>query len=215
MPRVDILDIWLHSPGQSCLQVWWEPEVSIWKLFGIAGSFTLLLGHRWQQRVWCDRRSLFSIFIQFDEKLLEVLKALAVLIPMKQRRTSLFNAHTTALLHLLNSCLQNTALLLYSLQEKTKRETIFNQDCFVFAEYQSIQAVQAAMILSTIFCCVAFLVFILQLFRLKQGERFVLTSIIQLLSCEWFFNTFDFNDVFVKVGKGEKVTKRTRCMRTL
>ncbi|NWS95193.1 epithelial membrane protein 2 [Empidonax traillii] len=52
-----------------------------------------------------------------------------------------------------------------------------------FREYQSIQAVQAAMILSTIFCCVAFLVFILQLFRLKQGERFVLTSIIQLLSC--------------------------------
>ncbi|NWV23718.1 EMP2 protein, partial [Origma solitaria] len=52
-----------------------------------------------------------------------------------------------------------------------------------FNEYQSIQAVQAAMILSTIFCCVAFLVFILQLFRLKQGERFVLTSIIQLLSC--------------------------------
>lgn len=52
-----------------------------------------------------------------------------------------------------------------------------------FTEYQSIQAVQATMILSTIFCCVAFLVFILQLFRLKQGERFVLTSIIQLLSC--------------------------------
>lgn len=40
------------------------------------------------------------------------------------------------------------------------------------------------MILSTILCCVAFFVFLLQLFRLKQGERFVLTSIIQLLSCE-------------------------------
>ncbi|NXI44976.1 EMP2 protein, partial [Galbula dea] len=52
-----------------------------------------------------------------------------------------------------------------------------------FREYQSIQAVQATMILATIFCCVGFLVFILQLFRLKQGERFVLTSIIQLLSC--------------------------------
>lgn len=65
-----------------------------------------------------------------------------------------------------------------------ERNCIFNQGCFCFAEYQSIQAVQATMILSTIFCCVAFLVFILQLFRLKQGERFVLTSIIQLLSCE-------------------------------
>lgn len=46
------------------------------------------------------------------------------------------------------------------------------------------QAVQATMILSTILCCIAFLIFLLQLFRLKQGERFVLTSIIQLLSCK-------------------------------
>ncbi|XP_063171070.1 epithelial membrane protein 2 [Candoia aspera] len=52
-----------------------------------------------------------------------------------------------------------------------------------FPDYPSIQAVQATMILSTILCCVAFFVFILQLFRLKQGERFVLTSVIQLLSC--------------------------------
>lgn len=51
------------------------------------------------------------------------------------------------------------------------------------AEFPAIQAVQATMILSTILCCVAFFVFVLQLFRLKQGERFVLTSIIQLLSC--------------------------------
>ncbi|XP_028913997.1 epithelial membrane protein 2 [Ornithorhynchus anatinus] len=49
--------------------------------------------------------------------------------------------------------------------------------------YQTLQAVQATMILSTILCCIALLVFVLQLFRLKQGERFVLTSIIQLLSC--------------------------------
>nr|XP_056722378.1 epithelial membrane protein 2 [Euleptes europaea] len=52
-----------------------------------------------------------------------------------------------------------------------------------FPEYQAIQAMQATMILATIFCCVAFFTFILQLFRLKQGERFVLTSGIQLLSC--------------------------------
>uniref|UniRef100_A0A8C9VLI6 Epithelial membrane protein 2 n=1 Tax=Scleropages formosus TaxID=113540 RepID=A0A8C9VLI6_SCLFO len=44
-----------------------------------------------------------------------------------------------------------------------------------------LQAVQAAMILATILCCVGFFVFILQLFRLKQGERFVFTAIIQLL----------------------------------
>ncbi|MBW00915.1 Epithelial membrane protein 2, partial [Eschrichtius robustus] len=49
-------------------------------------------------------------------------------------------------------------------------------------EFSTVQAVQATMILSTILCCIAFLIFVLQLFRLKQGERFVLTSIIQLMS---------------------------------
>ncbi|KAG8513447.1 Epithelial membrane protein 2 [Galemys pyrenaicus] len=49
--------------------------------------------------------------------------------------------------------------------------------------YTTLQAVQATMILSTILCCIAFFIFVLQLFRLKQGERFVLTSIIQLMSC--------------------------------
>ncbi|XP_036681580.1 epithelial membrane protein 2 isoform X2 [Balaenoptera musculus] len=57
-------------------------------------------------------------------------------------------------------------------------------------EFSTVQAVQATMILSTILCCIAFLIFVLQLFRLKQGERFVLTSIIQLMSCgrcqSWF-----------------------------
>lgn len=52
-----------------------------------------------------------------------------------------------------------------------------------FSHYSTMQAVQASMILSTILCCIAFLIFLLQLFRLKQGERFVLTSIIQLMSC--------------------------------
>ncbi|XP_065129836.2 epithelial membrane protein 2 [Paramisgurnus dabryanus] len=45
-----------------------------------------------------------------------------------------------------------------------------------------LQAVQATMILSTILCCLGLFVFILQLFRLKQGERFVFTAIVQLMS---------------------------------
>ncbi|XP_016015165.1 epithelial membrane protein 2 [Rousettus aegyptiacus] len=52
-----------------------------------------------------------------------------------------------------------------------------------FDDYATMQVVQATMILSTILCCMAFLLFLLQLFRLKQGQRFILTSIIQLLSC--------------------------------
>lgn len=51
-------------------------------------------------------------------------------------------------------------------------------------DFSTVQAVQATMILSTILSCIAFLIFVLQLFRLKQGERFVLTSIIQLMACK-------------------------------
>ncbi|KAM3864365.1 epithelial membrane protein 2 [Diretmus argenteus] len=50
------------------------------------------------------------------------------------------------------------------------------------ADAAYLQVVQATMILATILCCVGFFVFILQLFRLKQGERFVFTAIIQLMS---------------------------------
>ncbi|CAN2391130.1 T cell mediated cytotoxicity, partial [Pristimantis euphronides] len=49
--------------------------------------------------------------------------------------------------------------------------------------FQAIQTIQATMILATILCCLGFFSFVLQLFRLKQGERFVFTAIIQMLSC--------------------------------
>ncbi|XP_056389910.1 epithelial membrane protein 2 [Hyla sarda] len=49
--------------------------------------------------------------------------------------------------------------------------------------FQAIQTIQATMILATILCCIGLLSFVLQLFRLKQGERFVFTAIIQFLSC--------------------------------
>lgn len=45
-----------------------------------------------------------------------------------------------------------------------------------------LQAVQATIILATILCCVSFFVFLLQLFRLQQGERFIFSAIIQLLA---------------------------------
>ncbi|XP_061761848.1 epithelial membrane protein 2 [Nerophis ophidion] len=45
-----------------------------------------------------------------------------------------------------------------------------------------LQTVQATMILATILCCVSFFLFILQLFRLQQGERFIFTAIIQILA---------------------------------
>ncbi|XP_006007494.1 epithelial membrane protein 2 [Latimeria chalumnae] len=59
-----------------------------------------------------------------------------------------------------------------------------NSSCVPLPEsYGSyIQAIQATMILSTILCCIAFFIFILQLFRLKQGDRFIFVAIFQLLS---------------------------------
>uniref|UniRef100_S4RZM8 Epithelial membrane protein 2 n=1 Tax=Petromyzon marinus TaxID=7757 RepID=S4RZM8_PETMA len=54
-------------------------------------------------------------------------------------------------------------------------------DCFPFAEW--IQAVQALMILSVIFCCCAFFAFVCQLFTLKKGGRFFITGVLQLLAC--------------------------------
>ncbi|XP_023670811.1 epithelial membrane protein 2-like [Paramormyrops kingsleyae] len=60
-----------------------------------------------------------------------------------------------------------------------------NSTCFPVINSESkgyLQAVQTTMILATILCCVGFIVFILQLFRLKQGERFVITSLVQLVS---------------------------------
>ncbi|XP_068434785.1 epithelial membrane protein 2 [Clinocottus analis] len=63
-----------------------------------------------------------------------------------------------------------------------------NSTCFPVenshtADAAYLQTVQATMILATIFCCVSFFVFILQLFRLQQGERFVFTAVIELLAC--------------------------------
>lgn len=57
----------------------------------------------------------------------------------------------------------------------------------LFSSFPSayLQAVQATMILASILCCVSFFVFILQLFKIQQGERFLFTAVIQLLACEW------------------------------
>ncbi|XP_054463384.1 epithelial membrane protein 2 [Anoplopoma fimbria] len=62
-----------------------------------------------------------------------------------------------------------------------------NSTCFPVENSHTVdaaylQTVQATMILATILCCVSFFVFILQLFRLQQGERFVFTAVIQLLA---------------------------------
>ncbi|KAJ3600792.1 hypothetical protein NHX12_031767 [Muraenolepis orangiensis] len=72
----------------------------------------------------------------------------------------------------------------------TSTDTVFyadlwytcNETCYTVAKSHTADAVQATMILATILCCVGFFVFVLQLFRLQQGERFVFTAIIQLLA---------------------------------
>ncbi|XP_078415153.1 epithelial membrane protein 2 [Cetorhinus maximus] len=45
-----------------------------------------------------------------------------------------------------------------------------------------IKAIQATMCLSVIFCCISFVVFVVQLFRLQKGQRFFIAGSLQLLS---------------------------------
>ncbi|XP_067859450.1 epithelial membrane protein 2 [Heptranchias perlo] len=45
-----------------------------------------------------------------------------------------------------------------------------------------IKAIQATMCLSVIFCCISFIVFVVQLFRLQKGQRFFIAGSFQLLS---------------------------------
>ncbi|XP_069763044.1 epithelial membrane protein 2 [Narcine bancroftii] len=46
----------------------------------------------------------------------------------------------------------------------------------------AIKAIQATMCLSVIFCCISFIVFVVQLFRLQKGQRFFIAGTCQLLS---------------------------------
>lgn len=50
-----------------------------------------------------------------------------------------------------------------------------------------IQAVQALMILSILFCFLSLIAFLYQLFRLVKGGRFFFTAIFQILASEYGF----------------------------
>lgn len=50
-----------------------------------------------------------------------------------------------------------------------------------------IQAVQALMILSVLFCFCSIIAFLYQLFRLVKGGRFFFTAIFQILASEYDF----------------------------
>lgn len=64
MPRVGILSGYTFL-DRAVSRFGGRLGVCIWKLFGTAGSFTVLLGHRWQQKVGCGRISLFSLMRSF------------------------------------------------------------------------------------------------------------------------------------------------------
>lgn len=48
-----------------------------------------------------------------------------------------------------------------------------------------LQAVQALMILATIFCLLSLILFLWQLFTLNKGGRFFFTAVFQILSSEY------------------------------
>uniref|UniRef100_UPI00398F54D9 epithelial membrane protein 2 n=1 Tax=Pristiophorus japonicus TaxID=55135 RepID=UPI00398F54D9 len=60
-------------------------------------------------------------------------------------------------------------------------ETVCNDDN-VQNYGDCIKAIQATMCLSVIFCCLSFIVFVVQLFRLQKGQRFYIAGSLQLLS---------------------------------
>lgn len=55
--------------------------------------------------------------------------------------------------------------------------------CLVFADW--IQAVQALMILSLLFCFFSLIAFVFQLFKLVKGGRFFFTAIFQIFASEY------------------------------
>lgn len=50
-----------------------------------------------------------------------------------------------------------------------------------------LQAVQALMVLATIFCLISFIFFLCQLFTLVKGGRFFFTAVFQILASKYFF----------------------------
>lgn len=67
--------------------------------------------------------------------------------------------------------------------------------CNVHSDYLSaflynlsdwLQAVQALMVLATIFCLISFIFFLCQLFTLVKGGRFFFTAVFQVLASEYF-----------------------------
>ncbi|XP_060696482.1 epithelial membrane protein 2 [Hemiscyllium ocellatum] len=65
--------------------------------------------------------------------------------------------------------------------------TCFSNNSVCLSEFvekygECIQAIQATMCLSVIFCCISFIVFVVQLFRLEKGQRFYIAGTLQLLS---------------------------------
>uniref|UniRef100_A0A8C2GGZ7 Peripheral myelin protein 22-like n=1 Tax=Cyprinus carpio TaxID=7962 RepID=A0A8C2GGZ7_CYPCA len=51
-----------------------------------------------------------------------------------------------------------------------------------------LQAVQALMVLATIFCLISFIFFLCQLFTLVKGGRFFFTAVFQVLASEYFLS---------------------------
>ncbi|KAI5619223.1 peripheral myelin protein 22a isoform X1 [Silurus asotus] len=63
------------------------------------------------------------------------------------------------------------------------RTTNGENSCINSYNTEWLQAVQALMILATIFCLLSLILFIWQLFTLNKGGRFFFTAIFQIFSC--------------------------------
>lgn len=63
---------------------------------------------------------------------------------------------------------------------------LFFLSVFLYNLSDWLQAVQALMVLATIFCLISFIFFLCQLFTLVKGGRFFFTAVFQVLASEYF-----------------------------
>ncbi|XP_063449439.1 epithelial membrane protein 1 isoform X1 [Pan paniscus] len=65
-------------------------------------------------------------------------------------------------------------------------------DSLSYASEDALKTVQAFMILSIIFCVIALLVFVFQLFTMEKGNRFFLSGATTLVCCEYLMGRLQF-----------------------
>ncbi|XP_072889949.1 peripheral myelin protein 22-like [Hemitrygon akajei] len=100
---------------------------------------------------------------------------------------SVFLLHLMIIIFLIISTANNVWWTTNDYGKDIWRKCFYNNGTCTSVNYpgldESLQAIQACMVLAVIFSCCGLCVFICQLFALKKGNRFIFTGVFQLLAC--------------------------------